>query len=384
MLLGAFLDLGVPAEVIVEALEALHTPGLTLSVQRVVKGGMAAIKAEVVEHEHEHDGDHHGHAHRPYREIRALLEKASLGAEVRRIAGEVFARLARVEGRLHGMAPDDVEFHEVGALDAIGDVVANAAAVAWLAPAGISVAPLALGGGQVKSAHGILPVPAPATVGLLAEAGLPGVRGGPQVELTTPTGAALLAAIATGTTCPPMVDVAAGHGAGTRDLADRPNVVRVTAGRPGAAAVAELEVLEANVDDMSPELWPDVLARLLAHGALDAWLTPIVMKKGRPAVQLSALVPAKLRAALAEIVLRETTTLGLRFHAVGRDVLERRIVTVATRHGAVEVKLGLRDGKVWNLAPEHASVQRVAEAAGVPAKQVHAEALAAALALHAG
>ncbi len=282
---------------------------------------------------------------------------------------------------MHGVPLEDVLFHEVGGLDAIGDIVASAAALAWLAPSGVSAAPLVLGQGMVRTAHGMLPVPPPATLALLAEVGAPVVRGGPPHELTTPTGSAILAeAVTRWGDAPVGVDVATGYGAGTRELADRPNVVRLTLVRPTAAASGDIVELLANVDDANPELWPVILERLFALGALDAWIVPIVMKRGRPAVQVGALVAEGRRVAATELLLRETTTLGVRHRGVARDVLDRRIERVQTAYGEVEVKLGVRAGRVWNVAPEHASVRAAAERTGAPLKDVYAAAIAAAAA----
>ncbi len=416
MLLGAFLDLGVPPEVIAEAFEALEVAGLALSMRRVMRGGITAIKAEVVEggdpdpdaphtvrgeetdhvhvhvhdHDHVHDGGHghegghgHAHGHRPYGEVRRIIAGARIGAGVKARALGAFERLGRVEGRMHGVPLEEVLFHEVGGLDAIGDIVASSAALAWLAPAGVSAAPLVLGQGMVRTAHGLLPVPAPATLALLSEVSAPVVRGGPPHELTTPTAAAILAeGVTRWGDAPVGSDVATGYGAGTRELADRPNVVRLSLVRPsaGEAASEELVELVANVDDANPELWPVVLERLFALGARDAWIVPIVMKRGRPAVQVGALVAANLRAAATELLLRETTTLGVRYRAVLREVLDRRTERVQTAYGEVEIKLGLRAGRVWNVAPEHASVRAAAERTGAPLKDVYAAAIAAAAA----
>jgi uncharacterized protein (TIGR00299 family) protein len=389
MFVGAALDLGVPLSVVESAVAKLALD-LRLTVREVRRGSLVGKLVEVVggeepdrPHAHDHDGHRHGphpHAHRPYRDIQRLLARLPSGVERR--ARDIFDRIALVEARLHGVTPDEVEFHEVGALDSIFDVVAAAAALEHLAPARVTCARVALGSGRVKTRHGLLPVPAPATAALLV--GAPVESGGAAVELTTPTGAAILAATVTAwVELPPMTLGAVGYGAGQRELDDRPNLVRLLCGRPRAAVAEAHEclVLEANVDDMTPQLAEPLMEALFAAGALDVWFTPIHMKKNRPAFQVGALAPAAEGPGVAAALLAESTTLGVRSHAVSRTTLERRMAEVDTPFGQVTIKLGLRDGRVVNVAPEYDSVRRVAAARGVPAKQVYAAALAAAAGL---
>jgi pyridinium-3,5-bisthiocarboxylic acid mononucleotide nickel chelatase len=401
MTLGALLDLGVPEDVVLGELRKLPV-AFGWSRERVRRGALMGTKIHVHpegdaharhehEHDHDHDHDHAGeprhehmhaqaHAHRHYRDIRAMLD--ALAPDTRTRARDIFDRIAAVEARLHGVSVEDVAFHEVGAIDSIVDIVGAAAALAWLAPAQVVARRVPLGGGTVTTAHGRLPVPAPATLELLAGAE---VEAGGDVELTTPTGAAILAATARAYgPMPPLTPIAVGWGAGDRDLPDRPNLLRVVAGRAAAAVVTSDEhdfvVVEANVDDMNPELAQPLLDALFAAGAVDAWFTPIVMKKGRPALTAAALAPAAARAAVAEALLRESTSIGVRFRAVARTVLPRRVVEVDTEFGRVSVKIAGPDGagaEPWNVAPEYEACRRAADAHHVPVKRVYAAALAA-------
>ena len=291
----------------------------------------------------------------------------------------MFARLAAAEGAVHRVPADEVHFHEVGALDAVADVVGAAAGFAALGLDALHCSPVAVGSGTTRGAHGPLPVPAPAVLALLA--GAPVLAGAVPHESTTPTGAALLATLVTGWgPLPPMTLDRVGTGAGGRDPAEAANVVRLVLGRPaGSAADASgVLLLEANVDDLDPRVWPGVLEALLAAGALDAWLTPVLMKKGRPAHVLSALAPLPAAPAVRHVVLTQSSTIGVRERAVDRTVLDRREDVVEVRGHRVRVKRALLDGEVVNSSPEWEDVAAAAAATGVPAKLVLAEAVAAA------
>jgi len=335
------------------------------------------------EHEHEHGREHqHGHAHdhRDYAEVKRLLKRARLDTDARALAGDIFARIAEVEAKLHGTKVDRVAFHEVGAYDSIADVVGVAAAIAHLAPASIGSLPPVIGTGHVHTAHGLMPVPAPATAELLA--GIP-VQFDGDGELTTPTGAAILAAAVDRFGAPPpLVLRAAGYGAGSKELTDRPNVLRVIVGEPLGAAAAdaapEVLLLEANIDDMSGELVAPLCDALADAGAVDVWSAPILMKKGRPAVQVSALAPPAVAAAVERAFFLNSTTLGLRRRRLERVVLARSFVKVATPHGTVGVKLAALDGEVLGAHPEFDDCRRLAARARVPVREVVGAAAAAA------
>jgi uncharacterized protein (TIGR00299 family) protein len=333
-----------------------------------------------------HRPEHLGHPHTHYGEIRALIQRSALDADVAARALQIFDRIAEVEAALHGVTVAEVTFHEVGAIDSIIDIVGVAAALSWLQPARVVARPVPLGSGMVQTAHGLLPIPAPATLALLK--GAPVEHGGAPCELTTPTGAAILAAnVSAYGPLPAMRVLGIGHGAGTRELSDRPNLLRVIAGEESpvgpSAAVAQpgerCVVLEANIDDMNPQLYEPLLEGLLLAGARDVWLTPVHMKKGRPGIIVGVLADPELRHELTQRLLRESTSLGVRSHEVSRTMLAREIVQVATEFGLVAVKLG-RDpasGELWNLAPEYASCREQARAHDVPLKRVYAAALAA-------
>jgi hypothetical protein len=288
-----------------------------------------------------------------------------------------------VEGALHGLDVSKVAFHEVGAWDSIADIVGAAAAITWLVPSAVTSSPPALGSGVVHTAHGLMPVPAPATTEILR--GLP-VRNDGRGELTTPTGAAILAAAAQSFGPPPAMRICAqGFGAGTRDLADRPNTLRVVLGQALGHAMppAEPEIIcvSANIDDMNPQLAEPLMSALFGAGSLDVWFTPILMKKGRPGLQVAALCAQGALAAVETAFFAHSTTLGLRRQRLERTVLERASAKVATAYGEVRVKLAARDGDVLGAAPEFEDCRRLALRANVPVRRVMAEASAAAVAL---
>jgi len=380
MTVGALLDLGLPLDALREAITALALPGVEVAVERVARSGIAAAKFHVRVHgEHPDQGaPTHGHGHRAWGEIRDLLTKGGLAAPVKERALAVFARLAEAEGRVHGVPADAVRFHEVGALDAIVDVVGAALGFVHLGVEAVYAGPLPMGQGRVPSAHGPLPVPVPAVVELLA--GRPVRLEDGAAELVTPTGAAIVAALARREAAPAMRIEAVGYGAGDRVLADRPNLLRILLGEPVAAAGAdEVVVLEATIDDMSPQLYEHVLERLLAAGARDAFLVPVVMKKSRPAIMLRVLAAPADRDRLAGIVFAETSTIGLRYTTWGRLVLPREERTVETPYGPARVKIARAPDGTLNVAPEFEDCRRLATERGVALKAVYQAALAAAL-----
>ncbi|MFP5334899.1 MAG: nickel pincer cofactor biosynthesis protein LarC [Actinomycetes bacterium] len=366
MLLGALVDAGVPLPVLRSAVDAVAPEPVMLRAEDVRRAGVRATRVHVEGTE--------STTHRTWADVRAVLQGSSLDTAVRERALAVFARLAEAEGAVHGTSPDEVHFHEVGALDAIADVVGACAGFVHLGLAALHCSPVALGGGTVRTAHGRLPVPAPAVVALLA--GAPTYGGPDDVELATPTGAALLAAHVTAWGHqPPMRVQRVGSGSGGRDLPGRPNVVRLLLGEPlSEPSGGEAVVLETNVDDLDPRLWPGVLTRLLDAGASDAWLTPVLMKKGRPAHTLHVLAPAAAVASLRRVVFTQTSAIGLRETSVGKVALDREAVTVDVDGQRVSVKLARLDGEVVNAQPEFEDVARAAAALGRPAKEVLARA----------
>ena len=346
--------------------------------------GHAHAHEDAGEHSHAHAHDHHsGHAHRDYAEIRRLLRNANFDDDAKALAEDIFARIAEVEAALHGTSVDRVAFHEVGAFDSIADIVGVSAAIAYLAPGSIGSSPPVLGSGIIRTAHGPMAVPAPATAALLKD--VPVIFEGVG-ELTTPTGAALLASVvdAFGSP-PPMTLVGTGFGAGTRELADRANVLRVMLGRPvGQADVASADaavLVQANIDDMSPQLLAALMDALFAAGALDVWATPILMKKGRPASEISALVESSKVDALRRAFFLNSSTLGIRMSSVDRSTLSRSFASVATLHGNVRIKISAWDGQPLAGQPEYEDCRRLAAAAGISVKRVWTDAMVAAQSL---
>jgi uncharacterized protein (TIGR00299 family) protein len=369
MLLGALVDAGVPLAHLQQAVDAVGDEPVLLSAQDVTRGGIGACKVDVQVADEA--------ATRGWREVRGLLEQAALEEPVRALALDVFSRLATAEAAVHRVDVEQVHFHEVGALDAVADVVGCAAGLVHLGLAQLTASTVTVGSGTTRGAHGPLPVPPPAVVALLS--GVP-VQAGPVAkEMTTPTGAALLAAtVSSYGPLPPMSLLRSGSGAGGRDPQEVANVLRLLLGEPLEDQRAGSLVLETNVDDLDPRVWPGVLQALLDAGADDAWLTPILMKKGRPAHTLSVLCAHDRAATVRDVVFRETSTLGVRTHPVGKHALERAERTVEVDGQRVRVKLGLLAAEVVNAMPEWEDVAAAAAALGRPAKQVLRDAHAAA------
>ncbi|MFP5218369.1 MAG: nickel pincer cofactor biosynthesis protein LarC [Actinomycetes bacterium] len=370
MLLGALVDAGAPLEALQSAADAVLPGAARLIAAPVQRGGLGAlhVRVEAVAAEQ---------PPRTWREVRALLEAAGLDEPVRATALRAFGLLAEAEAEVHRVDVEDVHFHEVGAVDAVADVVGTAAGVAALGLEHLTVSAVSLGSGTTSAGHGSLPVPVPAVLALLR--GVP-VQAGPAAhEATTPTGAALVRALAGAVgPLPAMTLTRTGVGAGGRDRPEVANVVRLVVGEPLGEVVPTAVVVEANVDDLDPRVWPHVLEQLLAAGAHDAWLAPVLMKKGRPAHVLSVLCPAAGLDAVRDVVLTETTTIGLRWYGVERTVLERETWTVEVDGRPVRVKAARRHGEVVNAMPEWEDVAAAAEALGRPVKQVLRAATAAA------
>jgi uncharacterized protein (TIGR00299 family) protein len=358
MTVAALLDLGVPFADLERVVLGLGLPDCALAHEVVERGPIRATRFVV---RSRHGAHHH---HRTFGTIREMLAGSALAAPVRERALAAFRVLAEVEGRVHGVPPEEVHFHEVGAVDAIADVVGAAFGVEALGITSITVSPLPLGSGMVQSQHGPLPIPAPATVELLR--GFTVRPGDGAGEMVTPTGAAILRGFgATSGPAPALRAGRVGYGAGTRTLADRPNVLRIVLGDTvGEAAGTQTDVvcvIECNIDDMSPELYEHAGARLFAAGALDVTLVPVQMKKGRPGVLLQVLAPPVARDAVARVLFSETTTIGLRFHEAERLKLARRVVEVTTPYGPIAVKIAEGPDGARTVAPEYESCRAAAE-----------------------
>ena len=369
MLLGALVELGLPLPALAEELHKLPLEGYRLEAQRVRRAGLACTKVEVVI-------DGHGHGHRHLSDILGLLDASALAPSIKERAASLFQRLAEAEAWVHGTEPEKVHFHEVGAVDSIVDIVGGVLGLAWTRADRFVSSPLNVGSGVVSTSHGQLPVPTPATVRLLQ--GVP-IYGSGEGEMVTPTGALLVTGHASAYgPLPALRSEAVGHGAGTRDKAARPNVLRLIAGEEDRAAAGDpVLVLETEVDDMPPQLLGPLIDRLLAAGALDAFYTPIYMKKGRPGILITALAPPARREAMEELLFAETTTLGVRRQVWDRAVLDRRSVRVETPYGPVAVKIGERGGRVYNVQPEFDDCQAAAARSGAALKEVFSAAVAA-------
>jgi hypothetical protein len=365
MLLGALLNAGAT----VDGLERLGVEGLRVETGKAEKHGIAATTVTVT--------GAPGQPHRDWVSIREQIDAAGFPERVTARAQAAFERLAHAEAAIHDTSPERVHFHEVGAVDAIGEVCGVALALESLGVERVVCSPLPAGRGFVTAAHGRLPLPAPATLKLLEGAPLYGVD--VDLELVTPTGAALVSSLAESYgPLPPLTLTGTGYGAGTREIEAFPNVVRAIVGHEARTTGAPVSLLEANLDDLVPELAPDAARACFAAGALDVWTAPAQMKQGRPGFVLSALARPRDEGAVARAILTQTSTLGVRISRCDRIELERESRTVEVDGEPVRVKVGWLDGRVVNLAPEHADCERAARISGEPVKAVWARALAAA------
>jgi uncharacterized protein (TIGR00299 family) protein len=362
MLLGALVDAGVAPDALRAELTKLSLSGYQLDVAKTQRAGLAATSVTVVLAEARQP-------HRRLADILSLIERSALSGEDKERGAQVFRRLAQAEARVHGTEPEAVEFHEVGAVDAIVDVLGAVAGLRLLGVEQLYCSPLPAGGGPVRGAHGELPVPAPATLALLAEAGAP-LAAGPdaEIELVTPTGAAIVTALARFER-PAMAVRAVGYGAGARDLEGRPNVLRLWLGET-LSRPATMLLIETNIDDMSAELFGYAQERLFAAGAADVWFVPIQMKKNRPGVLLSALCPVERESAVVDVLLRETSTLGVRVREISRHEAARETFEFESSLGPAAVKVKRLPG-LTTVAPEYEACARLARERGLPLLEVY-------------
>jgi len=420
MFLGALVDAGVPLELFTKTVAALKVDA-RLEVSRVQRSGISATKLDVIvagekelpreefwsktqgreqghhhehshsghehhhhSHEQEHDQDHghsheHKHAHRGLKEIREIIGQAGISQTSRQQAIRIFEALGAAEAKIHNTNVEEIHFHEVGAVDAIVDITCAAVGAEALGVDAIICSPLNVGGGTVKCAHGTFPIPAPATLEILRNA--PVYSGEIQKELVTPTGAAIVCVLASRFgTFPRMKPEKIGYGAGSRDLGDFPNVLRITIGETleqhsSLFPEEAITILEANVDDMTPQVFGYVMDRALQEGALDVFATSVQMKKSRPGLLLSVLCRPEDSERLKQLIFAETTTLGVRIREEKRAVLARRHLTIATIWGDVRMKVANINGSVSNYAPEYEDCRRIAEQQHVPLKAVMQEAI---------
>jgi uncharacterized protein (TIGR00299 family) protein len=361
MTVGALIDAGADSAALVRALESLGT-GASFRIEKTTRRGIAASKFYV-------DGGDSKH-HRHLKDILELIGKAALTDRTKQNSAAVFQRLGEAEAKVHGIALTKVHFHEVGAVDSICDIVGACAALDLLNVDAIHSSPLNVGNGTVNTEHGVLPVPAPATAELLT--GKPIYARGPSVELTTPTGAAIAVTLAAGFgAMPAMTITGTGYGAGDKDFKEHANVLRVLIGESsGASESTTVVVLEANIDDSTPQVLGYAMERLLEAGALDVTLEYVLMKKNRPGTLIRVIAKPEDREQLAQVMFAETTTLGLRIHSAERRVKARRIQEVDTPHGKVKIKIA-SDG---SFSPEYEDCRTLARATGIPLKEILAEA----------
>ncbi len=368
MFLGALVDAGLPVDTLREQIALLRLPEpVEITVQEVHKGALRATLLDVVAAE--------SHHHRHYTDIVEMIEASGLSEGVKRTSQAIFLRLAQAEARVHGSTVEEVHFHEVGALDSIVDIVGAAVGVEALGLQRLYASALPFSGGSVQTQHGQLPVPAPATLEILLAAHAELTPSPAQQELVTPTGAAILATLATFER-PNLVVTGVGVGAGKRDL-PWPNIFRLILGESTAEAEYPLVLIETNIDDMNPQLFGHVMDRLFSAGALDVYLAPIYMKKNRPATLLGVVARRQDEQALARLILAETSTLGMRVQPVYRYTAQREIRSVSTPFGEVPVKLKLLDGRPIQAMPEYDACAQIAAERNIPLAEVYTAALLA-------
>ena len=377
MALGALVDAGLPLEDLRAELAKLGLSGYSLGSRKVLRSGLSATKVDVILDAKEQPA-------RRLADIRRIIDGSALGPSAKRKSLDIFTRLAMAEAMVHGTTPEEVHFHEVGAVDAIVDIVGAVVGLELLGINEVIASPVNVGSGSVHTAHGRLPVPAPATAELLK--GIPLYASSISFELTTPTGAAIISTLASSFGPLPQLTVRrTAYGAGGRDLPHTPNVLRLFVGEYASPYGEDRAVLiETSIDDLNPQIYGHLIERLLETGALDAYLAPIVMKKGRPGVLLSVLAGKEKADELLDILFRETTTIGVRIQEVGRKKLSRELLDVRTPYGTVRVKVSRRGDEVLTVTPEYEDCKRLAREHRVPIRSVMQEAVLAATSEDAG
>lgn len=368
MVLGALVDLGLSREVLLEGLQQLPVHGYKIQISRQERMSIHGSRVEVVI-------EHHEESHRSFSHIRSMIQESGLSDEDKELSIRIFERLARAEAKIHNKEIDEVHFHEVGAIDSIVDIVGSAIGINRLGVDRVVSSELSLGRGFVSCHHGILPVPTPATLELLK--GIPVRDSGIESELVTPTGAAILSTVAADFKALPNIKIEKiGYGVGKRTLKERPNLLRILVGEVDSALLRTDIVIEVNIDDMNPQMCDYLLECLFQEGALDVTFSPLQMKKNRPAILLRVLCDSHHLRALIQCIVRESTTIGLRYYEVQRYCLMRKIKRVKSPWGMVRVKVCEDvDGKTINALPEYDDCKRIAKRSGVPLKEVYQKAL---------
>ena len=376
MIIGSLLDAGLDLEVLKKALDGLDFHGYQLTAEKVLRSSITATKFNVVlvedEHEHTHASSHH---HRGLSEILNIINTGKIPDSVKTKSSEIFRLLGEVEAGIHNVPVEEVHFHELGAIDTIIDIVGTVFALETLKIERVYSSPLAVGSGTVKTAHGILPVPAPATLQILANAGAPIINGPPSEnppgELLTPTGAVLITSLAIGFKLPNLKVEKVGYGAGNKQFPTWPNVVRIWIGEETGGGNDEgLVLLETNIDDMNPQIYGFLMERLFAEKAADVWFTPIQMKKNRPAIMLSVLGPSSLESKLSEIIMKETSTLGIRSRAVSRHMAHREIMEFDSSLGRAHAKIKRFGQDILAVSPEYDDCRQLAMEHNLPLHEV--------------
>lgn len=383
MNLAALIDAGVDCGHVNTELKKLGIDGVSIRTDAIMKNGLRCLRAEVGTVAHAHSHSHiHEHAHRSFRDIRQIIEGSSLKSGVKQQSIKIFTLLAKAEGKIHGKEIDDVHFHEIGSVDSIADIVGAAVCIEFLQPDKIISTPVELGGGTVKCAHGTLPVPAPATAEILR--GIPVTQGRAPFELTTPTGAAIIAAYVQSFSPQSAYTIqSTGYGAGSRDL-DEPNILRVFIGSNDeiqnsaqasnqnvTGALNEQNIMiSCAIDDMNPEIYPYVIETLFASGALDVYISPVIMKKGRPGATLNVLCAPEHTEELKNVIFSETTTAGVRSWEVAKTSLKRDTIVINTKYGEIRFKKIWNNGKLRSAKPEYMDCQAAAKKYSLPVQQI--------------
>jgi uncharacterized protein (TIGR00299 family) protein len=368
MMLGALLDAGLDMEALKKGLAGLGIKGYSLNSKKVQRSSIAATKFDVVIDENLPRQD------RSLKDILNMIQSSQLSDRVKKSSSDIFRRLGKIEAGIHGVSMEEVHFHEVGAVDSIIDIIGTVLGLEMLGVDRCYASPLPAGSGSVATEHGRLPVPAPATLQILAEAGAPlssgNEPGRPPGELVTPTGAVLLTALAIFSQ-PEMNVLKTGYGAGSKDFPNWPNVLRIWLGEQETPETGdELRLLETNIDDMNPQVYGYLMEQIFAAGAADVWFTPIQMKKNRPAVMLSVLTPAHLEAEMMDIIMKETSTLGVRVRPVSRHVAQREAFDIESSLGHAGVKVKRFSGDIVMVAPEYDDCRRIAAERKLPFSEV--------------
>lgn len=369
MTLGALVDAGVSIDSLRAELAKLNLPGYELKAEKVKRSGIAATKVHVIIDQKDQKTRH-------LSDVLAIIDRSSLSTSIQEKSSRIFKRLADAEAKVHATTADKIHFHEVGAVDSIVDTVGAVIGLDLLGITGIMASAVNVGSGMVQTSHGLLPIPAPATAEMLK--GIPFYQSSTEFELATPTGAAIISTLGTSFGLMPSMKIdRIAHGAGDKDFPGKPNVLRLLIGEPTTPYDEDSSlIIETNIDDMNPQVYDYIIEKLMEQGAQDVYLTPIIMKKGRPAILLSVLTDKPNSDAVLDTIFRETTSIGVRIREVGRKKLLREIKEVETIYGTIRMKISRRGEEILTATPEYDDCRRIAEEKRMPLKQVIEEAKA--------